>query len=62
MRAIISHLQRLGADDSGSTAIEYGLIASVMGLMLIPFSSFFSQTFGDWGALLVDAFYTVLGI
>lgn len=62
MRAIVRHIKRLRIDDSGSTAIEYGLIASAMGFMLIPFASFFSTTFSDWGALLMDAFSTVWSI
>lgn len=31
-------------DDSGATAIEYGLIAAAMGLMLIPVLSALSAT------------------
>lgn len=62
MRAIIRHIKRLDVDDSGSTAIEYGLLASIMGFMLIPFTSFFSKTFSDWGTFIVDAFNTVWGI
>jgi len=62
VRAIISHLKRLGVDESGSTAIEYGLIASVMGFMLLPLAGFFAKTFGDWGTLIVDAFNTIMGL
>ena len=31
-------------DTSGATAIEYGLIAATMGLMLIPVMTSFSET------------------
>jgi len=31
-------------DNSGATAIEYGLIAAAMGLMLIPVMTAFSST------------------
>jgi Flp pilus assembly pilin Flp len=60
--AMMRHVKRLRSDESGSTAIEYSLIASVMGFMLIPFASFFAGTFSDWGAGLVAAFNTVMGL
>ena len=60
--AIAKHAKRFRSDDSGSTAIEYGLIASVMGVMLIPTVGFFSSTFSDWAAQLTDGFMTVMGL
>lgn len=59
--AIMRHFKRLRADESGATAIEYGLITSVMGMMLIPIVGFFSSAFSDWAAALVAAFDTVMG-
>jgi Flp pilus assembly pilin Flp len=41
----IKHLAKLYViDTSGVTAIEYGLIAGAMGLMLIPTMTLFSST------------------
>ena len=59
--AIAKHARRFRSDESGSTAIEYGLIASVMGIMLVPTMSFFSGTFSDWATQLTDGFMTVMG-
>jgi Flp pilus assembly pilin Flp len=59
--AIMRHIKRLRADESGATAIEYGLITSAMGFMLLPFASFFSSAFSDWAVALVAAFSTVMG-
>lgn len=61
MIAIVGHVKRLNADESGATAIEYGLIASAMGLMLIPAINFFSGAFSSWAARIVDEFDTVMG-
>ncbi|MGQ0483811.1 MAG: Flp family type IVb pilin [Hyphomicrobiales bacterium] len=62
MIAIVRRIKRLRADESGSTAIEYGLIASAMGFMLIPFTSFFSGTFTTWATDLVNGFNTIFGL
>ncbi len=41
----IEHVLKLYLkDNSGATAIEYGLIAAAMGLMLIPVMTMFSGT------------------
>ena len=41
----VKHLAKLFLDDtSGATAIEYGLIAAAMGLMLIPVMTTLSST------------------
>jgi Flp pilus assembly pilin Flp len=60
--AIAKHARRFRSDESGSTAIEYGLIASVMGIMLIPTIGFFSGAFSNWATQLTDGFMTVMGL
>lgn len=62
MIAIAKQAKRFCTDESGSTAIEYGFIASIMGLMLVPVMSIFSGTFSDWAAQIVDEFNTVMGL
>lgn len=62
MIAIDKLIKRFCIDESGSTAIEYSLIASTMGLMLIPFFQYFSSAFGTWGQTLSAAFDTVMGV
>lgn len=36
MNALMTLLNRLSADDRGATAIEYALIASILGVALVP--------------------------
>lgn len=36
MYAMAKHIRRLMDDENGATAIEYALIASLMGLALLP--------------------------
>ena len=36
MQAIVRHMRRLIRDERGVTAIEYALIASILGIALVP--------------------------
>ena len=36
MNAVMTLLNRLSANDRGATAIEYALIASILGVALVP--------------------------
>ena len=61
MIAIIAHWKRFCSEENGATAIEYGLIASAMGMMLVPAASFLAGSFTGWAAQIVDNFATVWG-
>lgn len=50
MRAMLSALRRLLAEQKAATAVEYGLIVSLIVLaMLAGFQSVGSQTISMWG-------------
>jgi pilus assembly protein Flp/PilA len=40
-------MKRFIADDSGATAIEYGLLAAMFALTILPFMPSFTQAFRD---------------
>lgn len=44
MKVIFKRIRKFASDESGATAIEYGLISAAMGLMLIPVMANLSST------------------
>ena len=53
MMALVKLAQQLGRDDSGVTALEYGLIAAVMGALIV---TAFTTLGGD-----MDSAFTTIG-
>jgi Flp pilus assembly pilin Flp len=54
--AKIFNVQSWCSDESGATAIEYSLIAAVMGLMLVPVGTSLRGLSADLFATLIDLF------
>jgi Flp pilus assembly pilin Flp len=59
--AIAKQAKRFWSDDRGATAIEYALIASIMGLMLIPVIANITSSVGGLFVRVQGYFDTILG-
>jgi pilus assembly protein Flp/PilA len=61
MNAIAKLLNRFSVDDHGATAIEYGLIATVLGMALVPVLSNTSSGVASLFTRVQDYFAIVNG-
>lgn len=54
VKLIVQKFRQIYRDESGSTAIEYALIASFMGIMLLPATQLLSGTIINWYQTMID--------